>query len=251
MNDPVKIKIEHLFFSYRDRSVLRDANLRIAENTITAIIGPSGIGKSTFLMTLNRLWETIPGTKLQGRIEIKFQGQFQEIHDRNYPLTTLRRSVGIVFQTPNPLPMNIFGNVSFPLKLAGFRQKSQMAERVEQALKRAYLWEEVKDRLKADALLLSGGQQQRLCIARALILEPEILLLDEPTSSLDPKAGAVIEELLVNLKNSCTLLIVSHYQDQVQRVADTVFELAEGKFVPMPVPADQDVQRPAGKAGSE
>jgi phosphate transport system ATP-binding protein len=251
MNDPVKIKIEHLFFSYGDRFVLRDANLRIAENTITAIIGPSGIGKSTFLMTLNRLWETIPGTKLQGRIEIKFQGQFQEIHDRNYPLTTLRRSVGIVFQTPNPLPMNIFGNVSFPLKLAGFRQKSQMAERVEQALKRAYLWEEVKDRLKADALLLSGGQQQRLCIARALILEPEILLLDEPTSSLDPKAGAVIEELLVNLKNSCTLLIVSHYQDQVQRVADTVFELAEGKFVPMPVPADQDVQRPAGKAGSE
>jgi len=233
MNDPVKIKIEHLFFSYRDRFVLRDANLRIAENTITAIIGPSGIGKSTFLMTLNRLWETIPGTKLQGRIEIKFQGQFQEIHNRNYPLTTLRRSVGMVFQTPNPLPMNIFGNVSFPLKLAGFRQKSKMADRVEQALKRAYLWDEVKDRLNEDALLLSGGQQQRLCIARALILEPEILLLDEPTSSLDPKAGAVIEELLVNLKNSCTLLIVSHYQDQVQRVADTVFELAEGKFVPV------------------
>jgi phosphate transport system ATP-binding protein len=222
MNDPVKIKIEHLFFSYRDRSVLRDANLRIAENTITAIIGPSGIGKSTFLMTLNRLWETI-------------QGQFQEIHDRNYPLTTLRRSVGMVFQTPNPLPMNIFGNVSFPLKLAGFRQKSKMADRVEQALKRAYLWDEVKDRLNEDALLLSGGQQQRLCIARALILEPEILLLDEPTSSLDPKAGAVIEELLVNLKNSCTLLIVSHHQDQVQRIADTVFELAEGKFVPRPV----------------
>jgi len=233
MNDPVKIKIEHLFFSYRDRFVLRDANLRIAENTITAIIGPSGIGKSTFLMTLNRLWETIPGTKLQGRIEIKFQGQFQEIHNRNYPLTTLRRSVGMVFQTPNPLPMNIFGNVSFPLKLAGFRQKSKMADRVEMALKRAYLWDEVKDRLNEDALLLSGGQQQRLCIARALILEPEILLLDEPTSSLDPKAGAVIEELLVNLKNSCTLLIVSHYQDQVQRVADTVFELAEGKFVPV------------------
>jgi phosphate transport system ATP-binding protein len=236
MNDPVKIKIEHLFFSYRDRFILRDVNLRIAENTMTAIIGPSGIGKSTFLMTLNRLWETIPGAKLQGRIEIKFQGRFQEIHDRNYPPTKLRRSVGMVFQTPNPLPMNIFGNVSFPLKLAGFRQKSAMADRVEQALKRAYLWDEVKDRLNEDALRLSGGQQQRLCIARALILEPEILLLDEPTSSLDPKAGAVIEELLVSLKDSCTLLIVSHYQDQVQRIANTVFELAEGKMsVPMPV----------------
>lgn len=230
MNDPVKIKIEHLFFSYGGRFVLRDVNLRIAENTITAIIGPSGIGKSTFLMTLNRLWETIPGAGMQGRVEIKFQGRFQEIHDRNYPLTTLRRSVGMVFQTPNPLPMSISRNVAFPLKLAGFRKKSEMADRVEQALKRAYLWDEVKDRLNEDALRLSGGQQQRLCIARALILEPEILLLDEPTSSLDPKAGAVIEELLVNLKDSCTLLTVSHYQDQVQRIADTVFELAEGKF---------------------
>ncbi|MBU4581157.1 MAG: ATP-binding cassette domain-containing protein, partial [Proteobacteria bacterium] len=171
MNDPIKIKIEHLFFRYGDRFVLRDVNLRIAENTITAIIGPSGIGKSTFLMTLNRLWETIPGAKLQGRVEIKFQGQFQEIHDRDYPPTTLRRSVGMVFQTPNPLPMSISRNVSFPLKLAGLRQKSAMADRVEQALKRAYLWDEVKDRLNEDALLLSGGQQQRLCIARALILE--------------------------------------------------------------------------------
>ncbi len=235
MTDSIKIKIEHLFFSYQDRFVLRDVNLRIAENTITAIIGPSGIGKSTLLMTLNRLWETIPGAKLRGEIEIKFQGRFQEIHDRNYPLVTLRRSVGMVFQTPNPLPMTIFGNVSFPLKLAGFRKKSEMGDRVEQALKRAYLWDEVKDRMNEDALRLSGGQQQRLCIARALILEPEILLLDEPTSSLDPKSGAVIEELLVNLKDSCTLLIVSHYQDQVQRIADAVFELAEGKFVPFDI----------------
>jgi phosphate transport system ATP-binding protein len=238
MNDPVKIKIEHLFFRYGDRFVLRDVNLRIAENTITAIIGPSGIGKSTFLMTLNRLWETIPGAKLQGRVEIKFQGRFQEIHDCDYPPTTLRRLVGMVFQTPNPLPMTISRNVSFPLKQAGFRHKSQMADRVEEALKRAYLWDEVKDRLDEDALSLSGGQQQRLCIARALILEPEILLLDEPTSSLDPKAGAVIEELLVNLRGSCTLLMVSHYQDQVQRIADAVFELAEGRFVPMPTRED-------------
>lgn len=234
MNDPMKIIIEHLFFYYRERCVLRDISLRIAEKTITAIVGPSGIGKSTFLMTLNRLWETIPGAKMQGRIEIGLKGgRLQDIHDRDFPLTTLRRSVGMVFQTPNPLPMTISRNVSFPLKLAGFRQKGMIADQVEQALKRAYLWEEVKDRLDENALRLSGGQQQRLCIARALILEPEILLLDEPTSSLDPKSGEVIEELLMSMKASCTLLIVSHYRDQVQRIADTVFELADGKFVPV------------------
>ncbi len=232
MHNPVKIKVKNLCFSYQDRWVLRDVNIRIAENTMTAIVGPSGIGKSTFLMTLNRLWETIPGAKRRGgTVEIQFGGRFQDIYDRNYPLTRLRRQVGMVFQTPNPLPMSIYRNVSFPLKLTGCRKKSEMADRVEQALKRAYLWDEVKDRLNEDALSLSGGQQQRLCIARALILEPEILLLDEPTSSLDAKAGAVIEDLLVRLKDCCTLLIVSHYEDQVQRVADTVFELTEGKLV--------------------
>jgi len=236
MNDSVKINIEKLSFSYRDSFVLRDVTVRIAETTIAAIIGPSGIGKSTFLMTLNRLWESIPGAKLQGRVEIQFGGRFYDIYDRNYPLTRLRRQVGMVFQTPNPLPMSIYKNVSFPLKLAGYRQTSEIADRVEQALKRAYLWGEVKDRLNEDALALSGGQQQRLCIARALILEPEILLLDEPTSSLDAKAGEVIEDLLVSLKDRCTLLIVSHYQDQVQRIADTVFELAEGKLAPAPDP---------------
>jgi phosphate transport system ATP-binding protein len=234
MNDSTKIKIENLFFFYGDRVVLRDVTVRIAENRISAIVGPSGIGKSTFLMTLNRLWETVPGARLQGQVEIRFGGRFHDIYDRNYPLTRLRRQVGMVFQTPNPLPMSIYKNVAFPLKLAGCRQKNETAERVEQALKRAYLWEEVKDGLHGDALTLSGGQQQRLCIARALILEPEILLLDEPTSSLDAKAGDVIEELLARLKESCTLLIVSHYQDQVRRIADAVFELAEGKLAPAP-----------------
>jgi phosphate transport system ATP-binding protein len=228
MNATAKISIEHLFFSYNDHHILRDVNVRIAANTLTAIVGPSGIGKSTFLMTLNRLWETIPGARLQGRVEIQFGGRFQNIYDHNYPLTRLRRQVGMVFQTPNPLPMSISKNVSFPLRLAGYRQKGEIADRVEQALKRAYLWEEVKDRLTENALALSGGQQQRLCIARALILGPDILLLDEPTSSLDAKSAAVIEDLLVDLKENCTLMIVSHYWDQVQRIADNVFELTEG-----------------------
>lgn len=228
MNTAVKIAIEHLFFSYNDHQLLRDVTARFTANTITAIVGPSGIGKSTFLTTLNRLWETIPGARLKGRVEIEFGGCFRNIYDRNYPLTLLRRQVGMVFQTPNPLPMGIAKNVAFPLHLAGYRKKGEIADRVEQALKRAYLWEEVKDRLTESALVLSGGQQQRLCIARALILEPEILLLDEPTSSLDAKAAAVIEGLLVDLKENCTLLIVSHYRDQVQRVADAVFELSEG-----------------------
>lgn len=237
MDTTVKISIEHLFFSYNDHHVLRDVTARIAANTVTAIVGPSGIGKSTFLMTLNRLWETIPGARLTGDVEIRFGRHFQNIYDRNYPLTRLRRQVGMVFQTPNPLPMSIAKNVSFPLRLAGYRKKGEVADRVEQALKRAYLWEEVKDRLTENALVLSGGQQQRLCIARALILEPEILLLDEPTSSLDAKAAAVIEGLLVDLKTNCTLLIVSHYRDQVQRIADTVFELSGGTLVPLTAPA--------------
>jgi phosphate transport system ATP-binding protein len=136
----------------------------------------------------------------------------------------------MVFQVPNPLPMSIYKNVAFPLKLTGMKNKNMISGKVETALKRAFLWEEVKDRLTDNAFSLSGGQQQRLCIARALILEPEILLLDEPTSSLDASAGAVIEELMLSLKDRCTLLIVSHYLDQVKRIADTAMELSDGKL---------------------
>jgi len=140
----------------RHRQFGGDKHLRIAENAIAAIVGPSGIGKSTFLMTLNRLWETIPGARLRGKMEIRFNGRFQDIYDRDYPVTQLRRQVGTVFQTPNPLPMSVYRNVSFPLKLAGFTQKGETADRVEQALRRAYLWDEVKDRLNENALALSG-----------------------------------------------------------------------------------------------
>ncbi len=230
MGKTTKIKIDRLSFYYNGRQVLRDISVRIPEHSIMAIVGPSGQGKSTFLMTLNRLWETIPGTRVDGKVEIRFGDEFHNIYEKCYPLTRLRRSVGMVFQTPNPLPMSIFKNIAFPLKLAGFGDKKQIAGRVETALKRTFLWEEVKDRLNDDARELSGGQQQRLCIARALILEPEILLLDEPTSSLDARSGEVIEALLLSIKDRCTLLMVSHYMDQVKRVADTVMELSNGQL---------------------
>jgi len=226
-----KIKIEHLSFTYNATLVLNDISGQFEENTITAIIGPSGKGKTTFLMVLNRLWEDIPGAKLEGKALIRFGDTYRDIYSPSCSLPDLRRKVGMVFQVPNPLPMSIYKNVSFPLKLAGFRDTEKIPVRVENALKRSFLWEEVKDRLCEDAMALSGGQQQRLCIARALILEPEILLLDEPTSSLDANASEVIERLLVELKDRCTILMVSHYLDQVQRTADNVIELAEGKFI--------------------
>jgi phosphate transport system ATP-binding protein len=231
MDNKLKISVNDLHFSYKDKSILDGATLRIMENTINAIIGPSGIGKSTFLTTLNRLWEATSEAEMAGKIEISFHGVPQDIYDPRFPETTLRRKVGMVFQTPNPLPMSIFRNVAFPLKLAGKTSRGETEERVEKALRQACLWDEVKDRLQKDALLLSGGQQQRLCIARTLVLEPEVLLLDEPTSSLDEKAGAVIEDLLVNLKKNCTIVMVSHYLAQVRRIADTVHELVGGKFV--------------------
>lgn len=231
MNGSIKIKIDNLHFAYHDHWILRGITAKFAENSITAIVGPSGTGKSTFLMTLNRLCESISHARIKGKVEIKFNGRFYDIYDRSYPLQQLRRLVGMVFQVPNPLPMSIYKNVAFPLKLAGYKDKGLIGHRVQQALKRAYLWEEVKDRLTDEAFTLSGGQQQRLCIARTLVMEPEVLLLDEPTSSLDAKAGAVIEELLLSLKDRCTLLVVSHYLDQVRRIADTVVELSNGSFI--------------------
>ena len=163
-------------------------------------------------------------------MEIKFDGTFRDIYDSSFSASRLRRLVGTVFQAPNPLPMSIYKNVAFPLKLAGVKDKSLVAHKVKKALQRAYLWQEAKDRLSNEATTLSGGQQQRLCIARSLVLEPEILLLDEPTSSLDPKASAVIEDLLLTLKTHCTVIFVSHYLDQVSRIADRIMALADGTF---------------------
>lgn len=166
-----------------------------------------------------------------GKVEIKFADRFHDIYRPQYPVTRLRRQVGMVFQAPNPLPMSIYKNVAFPLELAGRNDKETTRVLVEDSLKVVGLWREVQDRLNTSAFELSGGQQQRLCIARAMVLQPEVLLLDEPTSSLDHKAGEAIERLLLKLKKQCTILVVSHYLDQVQRIADAVVEVREGKLV--------------------
>ncbi len=230
MDPPVKIRTRDLSFSYGGTAVLRKVTEHFHENRITAIVGPSGCGKSTFLSTINRLWEETPGGSMQGTVEILLDGSFRDIRSADLPVERLRRRVGTVFQTPNPLPMSIFRNVAFPLRLAGVRDEDRIRREAEQALRKVHLWDEVKHRLYESALSLSGGQQQRMCIARAMILEPEVLLLDEPTSSLDPKAVEAVERLLVELRESCTLLVVSHYLDQVKRIADRVVELRDGMF---------------------
>jgi phosphate transport system ATP-binding protein len=230
MDGKIKIQLRDLSFYYGDRLVLDRVGAGFAEGAITAIVGPSGQGKSTLLTAVNRLWEEIPGARVRGAVEILIDGEMVNIYGNGYPVHRLRQKVGMVFQDPNPLPMSIYKNVAFPLKLSGEREKHKIETKVREALSSAFLWDEVKDRMDADARSLSGGQQQRLCIARALILNPEVLLLDEPTASLDAKAAGVIEDLLLNLKSNCTILMVSHYMEQVQRVADCVMELAHGRL---------------------
>ena len=223
-----KIKIERLNCYYQQKMVLNGCKGEFEENAITTIIGPSGVGKTTFLMVLNRLYELIPNCSVEGKVEIKLNGRYLDIH--SLPLTTLRKKMGMVFQVPNPLPMSIFKNVSFPLRLSGVKDRKYLEEKVEEVLKDAILWDEVKDRLEDSALKLSGGQQQRLCIARAMITQPDVLLLDEPTSSLDIEAALKIEELLEGLKERCTLIIVSHYADLTRRISDSVVTLKDGRF---------------------
>ena len=227
MSRPVKILVEDLNFAYRGKQVLENVNLALPQQAIIAVTGPSGVGKSTLLSLFNRLWEENNGGSLSGRVAIRFAGKLIDIYGPELSLVELRRRVGMVFQAPNPLPLSVFKNVAFPLLLGGGAGSGATAERVEAMLKKVHLFAEVKDRLHLDARSLSGGQQQRLCIARALMAEPEVLLLDEPTSSLDPRACAGIEELLLQLKEDHTLLMVSHYQDQLKRIADQVYELAD------------------------
>ncbi len=234
MTPNIKIRVANLNFSYRDRTILQDVSVDFPEKTITALTGSSGAGKSTFLMTLNRLWENVSNAKMQGSVEIKLQNQFRDIYAPDLAVTELRKMVAMVFQVPNPLPMSIRKNIGFPLKLSGERSRGLVDEKIEQALKMANLWDEVKDRLNEDARNLSGGQQQRLCIARALVLEPEVLLLDEPTSSLDQASTAVIEDLLLKLKDRLTILIVSHHPEQVKRIADKVVEFTDGSIITAP-----------------
>ncbi|WP_300459190.1 ATP-binding cassette domain-containing protein [Desulfobacula sp.] len=225
MEKEIKIQTKHLWFYYHGRTILENIQVEIEKNVITSLIGPSGQGKSTFLMTLNRLWENIDGARAKGSVDINFGNGFEDIY--TVPVSRLRRQVGMVFQVPNPLPMSIFKNVAFPLRLMGEKDQIRIAQKVRDALERTFLWGEVKDRLSEDARTLSGGQQQRLCMARALILEPQVLLLDEPTSSLDETSGRVIEDLLLDLKRTCTIVLVSHYMDQVKRIADNGLVLTD------------------------
>lgn len=232
MNKNTKINVRGLSFSYNGKQILDRVDVLFEKNCITSITGPSGQGKSSFLMVLNRLWENIPGAAVTGRIEIDFGSGPEDIMAGNYPLPTLRQRVGMVFQTPNPLPMSVFANIAFPLKLAGATNRTLVSRKVKAALKRAYLWQEVKDRLNEPADTLSGGQQQRMCIARTLVMNPQVLLLDEPTSSLDEKSGKMIECLLLDLKKQCTIILVSHYMDQVKRIADRHLVLSDKNVLP-------------------
>ncbi|HYB95328.1 MAG TPA: phosphate ABC transporter ATP-binding protein PstB [Vicinamibacterales bacterium] len=214
---PVKIDVDQLNFYYGEKRALDNINIQIRANLVTAFIGPSGCGKSTFLRTLNRMNDIIPGTRVEGSVQI----DGQSIYESGVDVVQLRRKVGMVFQKSNPFPKSIFENIAYGLRINGLTtSKSELAERVEESLKQAAIWEEVKDRLGESALALSGGQQQRLCIARALAIRPEILLMDEPASALDPIATQRIEELIYDLKKKYTIVIVTHNMQQAARVSD-------------------------------
>jgi len=218
---------QQLSFSYAGRTILKEIDLNLPAGKITAITGPSGTGKSTLLGIFNRLWEEEGSGRLEGRVKLLLEGNMVNIYQDPYPVDKLRRKVGMVFQNPNPLPMSIAKNLAFPLRLLNIRDKELITSKSREMLRKVHLLDEVGDRLHSPATKLSGGQQQRLCIARSLMLEPEILLLDEPTSSLDRQGCLRIEKLLGELRGSTTILLVSHYQDQVQRVADCCYELKD------------------------
>ncbi len=211
---PIEAKNVNVF--YGDNHVLKDINLLIKENTVTAFIGPSGCGKSTFLRTLNRMNDYIEGFKKKGKILI----DEKDIYDKKIRVEELRRKVGMVFQKPNPFPKTIFENVAYGLKIHGIKDNKEISETVEKSLKQSALWSEVKDKLHKPALSLSGGQQQRLCIARTLAVKPSIILMDEPASALDPISTAKIEELIGELKEKYTIVIVTHNMQQAARVSD-------------------------------
>ena len=229
----MKIEIRDLSFKYKNKNVLKNISLKIPENKITAIEGPSGAGKSTLLLCLNRLWEDYYKGKLTGSVLLHLNESSVDIYKRSVSLPWLRQKIGMVFQAPNPFPMSIEKNLLFPLKLAAFPKRSggNLKEKLVEVLNKVYLYDEVKDRMNSSALSLSGGQQQRLCVARALMAEPEVLLLDEPTSSLDSAAEEKIESLLYDLKKDVTIIIVSHSKEQIKRLANKVFRIKDGQIV--------------------
>ncbi|MBW1902256.1 MAG: phosphate ABC transporter ATP-binding protein [Deltaproteobacteria bacterium] len=222
-----KISLRNLNFFYGEFHALIDISLDFYDNEVTALIGPSGCGKSTLLRCLNRMNDLIPISRVEGKVLL----DDQDIYDPNIDVVTIRRKIGMVFQKPNPFPKSIFENVAYGLRVNGIRNKAYLAERVERSLKDAALWDEVKGRLHESALGLSGGQQQRLCIARAMAVKPDILLMDEPASALDPIATQKIEELIHELKNSYTIVIVTHNMQQAARVSDVTAFFYLGKLI--------------------
>src|SRR6185437_2238055 len=220
-----KLRSTDLNFYYGAFQALHEISLDVNTNKVTAFIGPSGCGKSTFLRTLNRMNESVKGTKVEGKILLDGENILE------MEVSGLRRRVGMVFQRPNPFPKSIFDNIAYGPRINGMVSHGGMAERVERSLRRAALWEEVKDKLHKSAFDLSGGQQQRLCIARALAVDPEVLLLDEPCSALDPISTAKIEELLFHLKSYCTIVIVTHNMQQAARVADYTGFFLSGRLI--------------------
>ena len=211
-----KMEVLNLGFYYDGFKALKDINLRILEHQITALIGPSGCGKSTFLRCLNRMNETIPGTRLEGQVLL----DGEDIYGPDVDVVELRHRVGMVFQRPNPFPQSVYDNVAFGPRVLGLHRQVNLDDLVEHSLRRAALWNEVKDKLKRSAMELDGGQQQRLCIARVLAVEPEVILMDEPCSALDPVATLKIEELMQELKKNYTIVIVTHNMQQAARVSD-------------------------------
>jgi phosphate transport system ATP-binding protein len=227
--EKTKIEIRDLDLYYGDFHALKEIKMLIPEKKVTAFIGPSGCGKSTLLKTINRMNDLIPGVTIKGKVAI----DGFDVYEKNTDVIELRKRVGMVFQQPNPFPMSIYDNIAYGPRTHGIRRKSQLDEIVEKSLQGAAIWDEVKDRLKRNAMSMSGGQQQRLCIARALAVEPEILLMDEPTSALDPISTLKIEELIAELKETYTIAIVTHNMQQAARISDRTGFFLLGEMVEM------------------
>ena len=216
MAEEVKMSVKDLDLYYGQKQALKNINMDIHSNAITALIGPSGCGKSTFLKTLNRMNDLIDNVKITGQVTL----DGEDIFDKNMDVTMLRKRVGMVFQQPNPFPMSVYDNIAYGPRVHGIKNKAKLEEIVEESLRGAAIWDEVKDTLKKSALRLSGGQQQRICIARALATKPEVILMDEPTSALDPISTTKMEDLMEELKRQYTVVVVTHNMQQAVRVSD-------------------------------
>ena len=227
MSNKIKVKVENLNLYYGENHALKDVNMDIQENAVTAFIGPSGCGKSTFLKTLNRMNDLVDGVRIDGKVLL----DGEDIYDPAVDTTILRKKVGMVFQQPNPFPMSIYDNIAYGPRVHGIRDKKRLDQIVEESLRGAAIFDEVKDRLKKSAMGLSGGQQQRICIARALAVQPEVLIMDEPTSALDPISTSKIEDLMEDLKKKYTVIVVTHNMQQATRVSDQTAFFLVGEMV--------------------